>query len=45
MSAMRIGKPQLAPHIGENSYEILESWGKTEDEAKALLEQWGAKNI
>ena len=38
-------KPQLAPHIGENSYEILESWGKTEDEAKALLEQWGAKNI
>lgn len=38
-------RPQLAPRIGENSYEILESWGKSKEEAKALLEQWGAKNI
>ena len=38
-------RPQLAPRIGENSYEILESWGKSKEEAKALLEQWGAKNV
>lgn len=36
---------KVNPGIGENSYEILESWGKSKEEAKALLEQWGAKNV
>ena len=38
-------KPMLAPHIGENNYEILESWGKTEEEARELLKAWGATNV
>ena len=35
----------ISTRIGENNYEVLEEWGKTEEEAKALLEKWGATNI
>ena len=33
----------MAPRVGENNMEILTSWGKSEEEAKALLTKWGAK--
>lgn len=35
----------ISTRIGENNYEVLKEWGKTEEEAKALLEKWGAINI
>ncbi len=35
----------ISTRIGENNYEVLKEWGKTEEEAKALLEKWGASNI
>ena len=36
---------QIAHRIGEDNYDVLMSWGKTREEAKALLEKWGAVNI
>jgi len=38
-------KPMFAPHIGENNYEILKAWGKSEEEARELLKSWGAVNV
>ena len=35
----------ISTRIGENNYEVLEEWGKTKEEAKALLEKWGATKI
>ena len=35
----------ISTRIGENNYEVLKEWGKTEEEAKALLEKWGATKI
>ena len=35
----------MSTRIGENNMEVLTSWGKTEEEAKALLTKWGATNI
>lgn len=37
--------PTPARHVGEDNYEILKEWGKTEEEAKALLTQWQASNV
>ena len=34
-----------ARHIGEDNYEILEQWGLSREEAKALLTKWGATNV
>ena len=33
----------LAPRVGEHNYEIMAEWGKTPEEAKAMLTRWGAK--
>ena len=34
-----------ARHVGEDNMDVLTEWGLSEDEAKALLKQWGAANV